>query len=129
MKIYLAGKWTEKKDIKDKMNELIEMGHTITHDWTSFESEGKGVEKKQQSAIKDIQAVRDCDILVAIMNDKTYPFRGTFTEIGCGLGLNKPIIILCQDDDAYCTTNCFYYHPNIKHFKTWNQVLKVITNF
>lgn len=52
MKLYIAGKFSEKEQIKKYMEEAIQLGHTITHDWTSFENEGDNIERMKQSDVK-----------------------------------------------------------------------------
>lgn len=128
MKLYIAGKFSEKDLTRTYMEEVIKLGHTITHDWTSFEKEGDETERMRLSAEKDIQGVRDCDCMVALLTDPKYAYRGSFTEIGCGLGLNKKVIVVNPDDNAYCTTNCFYHHPDIIHVKSWGDVLDNLIN-
>lgn len=119
MKIYIGGKFADKQKIRSYMDQVEKLGHTITHDWTSFEykpteddmfmvvkdENNDGVENMEESAKYDIEGVQDCDIFVGIFEDKIYPYRGTFTELGCALGLKKKIIVMCPEPDASCTTN------------------------
>ncbi len=126
MKIYLAGKFQDKPFIRSKMDELINLGHTITHDWTSFETGEQASEHLKQSAGHDITGVSACDILIILMTDPKYAYRGSFTELGCALGLQKQIIIVCPDDEAYCRTNCFFHYETINHVKTWEECLDKI---
>jgi len=123
MELYVAGKFSDKKQIKEYMNELVKLGHSITHDWTSFESENADQNKMAQSAVKDVEAVKECDVLIAFLTDPQYAYRGTFSEIGIALGTDKEIIVVNSDEQAYCTTNVFYHHPDIIHVKTWDELL------
>lgn len=133
MKIYVAGKWTEIDIINDVQNKLRSQGHTITHDWTCIEGMGDQInftpvqrlEYDTRCAILDINGVKEADLVFAVMSDKKYPYRGTFTEIGCALGLDKKIIIVCTGDDYYCISNCFFWHPNITHVKTIDEGLEL----
>jgi len=124
MKLYIAGKFSEKELIRKYMDEAIKLGHTITHDWTSFENEGDDIERMKRSAEKDIQAVRDCDCIIAILTDPKYAYRGSFSEIGGSLALNKKVIIVNSDKTAYCTTNVFYHHPIIIHVDSWDEAIE-----
>jgi len=135
MKVYVAGKFTDKEKIRGYMDELEKLGHTITHDWTSFKptydeddlfmgDENQG-EDMEQSAIHNIQGIRDADAVVCIMEDKKYAYRGTFTELGCAIGLKKEIILMCPEPDAICRTNCFFHHPDITRVDYWTQVLEI----
>ena len=128
MKIFVSGKWTEKQSIRIKMNELEEMGHQITFDWTSFEEEGDGPEKMRQAGINDINGVRDAQILISDMSDPDYAYRGTFCELGCALALDKPVFLLCPNPEAICRQQPFFYHPNVHHFTSWTDLLSVLEN-
>jgi nucleoside 2-deoxyribosyltransferase len=131
MKIYLAGKWSDKKENKDKMNLLIDDGHTITHDWTNNEITTRNHEELQKYAILDINGVMNADVLIAVMDDPEYAYRGTFTEIGAALGNNKPVIIISKclnemDIHHYASTNCFYHHSLIKYVSCFENVFELL---
>ena len=121
MKIYVAGNFNNKLFIRSKMNELEKLGCTITHDWTNCKSNDFSV-----AATKDMNGVKECDILVVIMTDKKKTYRGTFTEIGCGLGANKTILLYNPHEYSFSMTNCFYFHPAIIHFKKWEDCVNYI---
>lgn len=125
MKIYLAGALKNREFIRNKMKELEQLGHQITHDWTIFENI-PSIEEFPIRAINDIDGVKNADLLIVIMDDTKYAYRGTFTEIGCALGLNKDIKILCPHEKSYCQTNCFYYHPLIEHYQSWEKLIHKI---
>lgn len=121
MKLFVSGKYGDKKLIKTKMDELIKLGYEITHDWTTFEN---GKYDLSSAAVFDINGVKSCDVHVIVITDDKYVYRGTFTELGCALGLEKPILIFCPFEKAQCMTVPFYHHPSIKHFKIWTDLLK-----
>lgn len=54
MKLYVAGKWEERSLIKDLMQTLESMGHTITLDWTMHDN----TEMVKQFAIDDSSRLR-----------------------------------------------------------------------
>lgn len=129
MKLYIAGKFSEKVQIRKYMDDAVKLGHTITHDWTQSEQDGDGVEKMKNSAEKDIQAVKDCDCIIIILTDPKYAYRGTFTELGCSLGLEKKVIIVSQPDpNNYYWSNCFYHHHAIVHVETWKEAIEKMNN-
>jgi len=132
MKVYIAGKFDDKEKIRKYMDQVENLGHKITHDWTNFEVKndpdnllGGDGENMSESAKYDINGVKECDVMIVVMEDKDYPYRGTFTELGCALGLEKTIVIWCPNPKASCRTNCFFYHPSILHVDHWEQVLEV----
>lgn len=128
MKIFVSGKFDDKLFIKNKINELQDLGYEITFDWTSFEDNTVNKSIATLAAINDIDGVKNCDVHIIIISDKDYIYRGTFTELGCSLGLNKKILIWCPFEDAFCMSNPFYYHPSIRHFNDWNLCLEFLKN-
>lgn len=126
MSIYIAGKWGDKEDISQKMTQLINMGYKITHDWTKNESVTRDRSELAKFAVLDINGVLSADYMIVIMTDTKYPYRGTFTEIGCAIGAGKKILIYCPDEESYCRTNCFFYHPSINHFDSWDDLVETL---
>jgi nucleoside 2-deoxyribosyltransferase len=121
MKIYVAGKWDNKNQILQKMIELEKMGHNITHKWPTVEVvQG---ERDAEMALHDVNGVKESELLLVLMDDAEYVYRGTFTEIGVALGLNIKTWIVCPHENAYCKTNIFFHHPNIVHFQSWDDAV------
>ena len=126
MKIYLAGKWTDKETIRTHMDELEFNGHKITHDWTSYEADSNNA--KSDMAVKDVEGVKNADMVIILMTDPKYMYRGSFTELGVALGTGKAIYIICPDEKAECRTNVFFHHPSITHLESWNQLMNIVVN-
>lgn len=126
MKIYLAGKWSDKINMRKMMMELEEIGHTITHNWTNNETPTRSPQELAYFAKLDIDGVINADYVIAYMDDPKYAYRGTFTEIGCAIGCKKRIIIVSpdydltnKDEQPYYSTNCFFHHTQIEHVNSW----------
>lgn len=133
MKIYLAGKWTEKELFKKYMNDIEHIGHTITHDWTSFEADLNN--SKKSMADHDIKGVMTADAYISYMNDVDYSYRGTFTELGVALAIQRTnphykIYVVCpsyfDDKKAYCITNCFFHSSGIIHIPNWDTMMAIL---
>lgn len=99
MKVYVAGSWDDRWNgpyfVADRLKQY---GFEITYEWW-FDNEC-GPDK----AARDLQGVRDADILVAVM----YPwntYRGTYVEIGYALALGKQVYILGSGADKCIFTN------------------------
>lgn len=116
MKFYIAGKFSDKKIVRECQSTLIDLGYEITYDWTSHDETAlKDVSQLGQFAARDIQGVLDADHLVALFYDETYDYRGTFTEIGIALGAKKKVTIFCPlSETAYCKTNPFFWSSQIR---------------
>lgn len=126
MKIYVGGKYQDASIIRENIYDLIDVGYTVTHDWTSVEQHDRGYSALGKYAQYDIEGVSESDIVILIMDDPEYAYRGTFTELGCALGLDKRIIIVNPHENSYCMSNCFYHHPSIIHVKTWSDVFRYL---
>jgi hypothetical protein len=127
MKIYVAGKWADKDTLRDKMTELESLGHCITHDWTSYESDFSNT--KQDMADKDAQGVMDAEVVVCVMTDPSYAYRGSCSELGLAIASarNKELIaVVCpvQGMKAPCMTNVFVHHPMVDRFVSWTDFLQ-----
>jgi nucleoside 2-deoxyribosyltransferase len=122
MKVYLAGRYDDEK-IPSYIEILEKEGFIVTHDWTKHKGD-----IPEMASVNDFKGVHNCSYLIAIMDSTTYPYRGTFTEIGYGLALNKHVIIVNpnENDSCYCESNCFYYHPKITHLNTLDEAMNDI---
>lgn len=128
IKLFVSGKFADKSFIKAKMNELETLGYCITHDWATHEKSHDNKNDLMNASVLDINGVKESDIHIIIITDTNYPYRGTFTELGCSLGLNKQVFIWCPFEKASCMSNPFYYHPLTKHFVSWDKLLEELKN-
>lgn len=123
--IYVAGKFFDRVQIRKYMDELECMGFIISHDWCTYESNSSN--RRADMARLDINGVKDADIVVILMTDPKYAYRGSFTELGTALALNKTVYIICDDPKSQCCTNVFFHHPNIIHLNSWPDFLDRLT--
>ncbi len=107
MKVYVAGKWEDRRRCRDIMDRLEDTGHTITCDWTDHEYEDE--QYPIQYCQDDVQGVKDADVFLGVFIDNTVHYRGALVEMGIALGLGLPCYIIgnAQDD---CI---FINHPQI----------------
>ena len=151
MKIYVAGSWKNRKDIKLTWIEpLIKLGHEITHDWTEMEDERldeighplRDIDYHKMCAQSDVNGVINADVLIVVMDSavKHYSYRGTWTEIGVAIGKSltsgkdMPIILYnpwIDDEDinemakySRNVTNVFFWHDKITRVTTGNAVFR-----
>jgi nucleoside 2-deoxyribosyltransferase len=109
MRFYVAGKYSERKLIREVMNELESMGHTITEDWTKHTDLNKAL----IYAVRDTNGVKNCDALVEIMiNHNTY--QGAWVEFGIAIACDKPIYLIGDAGDDCIFTK----YPLVTRFKT-----------
>ncbi len=108
MKIYVAGKWSERENVKKVMEMIESRGHTITCNWTNHIAperiqNGEGCFNKdfdwaqnghKTYAEEDLEGVKNCDVVVACMWSPDIFYKGAWIEIGIAIGLNKNIVII-----------------------------------
>lgn len=94
MKVYVATSWANKDEAAAVMGRFRAEGVEVTHDWTRNSDEGlEGKEKAKyltKCAETDFMAVRDCDLLFLIADDRG---RGSQTELGLALAWGKHVVI------------------------------------
>jgi nucleoside 2-deoxyribosyltransferase len=161
LKLYVAGRFADKEEIGKKIKQLENKGYAITHDWTKTEipdnaqhiqtlvnddnkHTGYSFPYMRECATRDINGVVNADVLVVYMEHPNYEYRGTWTEIGCAIGLKKQIYIVMPDLEhpirerlnstivhtkynstighAFLhninTLNPFFFHPSIVHVRS-----------
>ena len=156
LKVYVAGAFAMKNDIKKIVADLIKVprgsderqwigppsaAFEIVSDWYNREHVEKNAQTLIEDAVKDINQVSSADVVFAVMTDHEYAYRGTFTEIGCALGQNKPVVVWCDgawsvdtDDGGdgalhfthYCQSNVFFHHTNVTVCDTLEMAFHVL---
>jgi nucleoside 2-deoxyribosyltransferase len=134
--LYVAGCYYDDR-IPTLIEELCAIpGVAVPYNWTRYIKQEEGVEKRMpaDSAIFDITGVEQCDMLVVVMDMHDYAYRGTFTELGAALALEKPILMMIDKGDGannntepqHASSNCFFHHPAILHVHHLDQIKRVI---
>ena len=140
MKIYVAGMYDAAAEVRAAQALVCAAGHVITYDWTvnhiPADTDPATIRKlRQQFADLDLEGVKTADVVVALFTNPCYPYRGTFTEIGCALGLGKCVMAVCPDycrylesgneEPAYAT-NCFFNASRVVHCPSVEAVLPLL---
>lgn len=103
MNIYVAGKWEEMARVREVQAQLRAVGHRITHDWTSYQSDSP-----RDQAICDLTGVRCADVLVLIV-EKDLRYAGAWVEMGIAIGRGIPVYVLGTAGDQ----NIFMNLPRV----------------
>ena len=114
MRIYVAGKWQEKAQVRKVQAAMVEAGHEITFDWTqdNLGQPEKGGDDWVQiynlwydpmglaiQADNDLQGVKTADVIViCAMNPHKY--SGTLCEMGIALGCGHDVYIIGNNLDS-----------------------------
>lgn len=117
MKFYIASKLGNYGQVRKLSGILKSAGWVHTYDWTADwiqHSSTKAVDCKTLEAIalNEYNGVKEADVVIVL----TPEGRGTHTEFGMAIALNKKVYI-CHIDDTYfkCddNTSSFYWLPQI----------------
>lgn len=127
MKIFVSGKFADKVKINNIIEDLEKLGYIITFNWTQYDEIDDTGEKKRIAGILDADGVKDADMHICILDDPHHTYRGTFTEIGISIGLDKPIVIYSPHDNADYRETPFLYHPNITCYTDWYDFWNYLT--
>lgn len=125
MKLYIAGKWDDHVALSALADQVEHDDlHTVTHRWMN-KNIGLSI---GYDALADIRGVQKCEIFVAVFTDPTYPYRGTFTELGAALATEKLVFLVCPADTEEtkfsCRTNVFFHHPHCTLLQSWDEFLQ-----
>lgn len=139
-KIYTASGWPFRASIA-RINAVLNaiQGLRVISTWVENEDGNNEPTNMGRDAQRDTDQVGECDVLLAIMNDPTYAYRGTNVEIGYALGRGKRVIIVCaglgqerQVTDTHydypynCTSNVFFWHPSITRVSTLEDAILLL---
>jgi len=114
-KIYVAS--NEVPRARKVMKELVDAGHTITFDWT-IDIENQPEQDKPAKALKEREAVRECDILVYLWKDNQ---ESTRFEAGMAMGLRKKIVAV-TDHKAW-----FFALPEVVQVDSDDRIISAIS--
>ena len=133
LQVHLAGSITDRSVMRARANNLTTFCD-ITYRW--FDDEYGSIVTLSVSAEKNIQSVRDADVIFACLDIFDYPYRGTWTEIGAAIALNKPVIIYMPQSRPLSGTpsiglnaniyNVFTHHPGVKSFLLWDDAINAL---
>jgi len=132
VRIYIGGCYNNLEEIREAQQLIEENGFEISYDWTerAKEKNPRTHENLEIDASKDILGVLDADWTILLMTDKSYIYRGTFTELGASiardLNKNQQQTIIVGSDDTYANDCCFWHHPNIIHELTIENAIETI---
>ena len=115
MKIYLAGKWEERKRIKDIADAVRLHGHTISFPWFEQHSDSTPL---QQSSIDDVCGVRDARVCIFIF-EKVLPYNGALSELGMAIAFDKDILLVGHAVD----NNIFTHYPSVQRVEVVEEII------
>ncbi|NGX51917.1 MAG: hypothetical protein KR126chlam5_00207 [Candidatus Anoxychlamydiales bacterium] len=115
MKFYIATSLLRAKDHNIVRDALIELGHTLTYDWTTHGNvKCTTTENLRKVSNKELNGIKGADILIVLIPGGF----GTHVELGAALAANKKIILFSQDEKYFLPskdTCAFYHDPSCLH--------------
>lgn len=128
MQVYLAGRYSQKEDIKVKARELESLGIEVTSSWLEEpHSPQVGLTELTPDlarfyAHQDLTDIYRADLVILFTVDPNTPTvrGGRHFESGFAHGLGRPLI-LCGPRE-----NVFHYLPSVKQYDTWAELLTAI---
>ena len=114
MKFYIASSLANYEQVRELSRLLKEAGWELTYDWTTHcQAEETDAETLRSIGERECEGIKQSDIVILL----TPRGRGTHTEFGMAIALDKKVCI-CHHDDAYfrCdeNTSAFYWLPQVK---------------
>lgn len=112
MKYYIASSFANKEIVNLTIKSLNNLGFINTYNWTLNEKADNKL-KLKNIGIEELNAVKDADILIAILPGG----KGTHIEMGIAIGFNKPVLIAYFNKELISVDNSatFYHLDNVKH--------------
>jgi nucleoside 2-deoxyribosyltransferase len=119
--------------------QLTAAGFNVISTWIQKENGINTPVASAADAVRDTDEVSAADVVLCIMMDDKYAYRGTWFECSYGLALGKRVIIVCPglgfekriSDTRYeypyqCMTNVFFWHPEIERVKTLDEAIELL---
>lgn len=118
--IYVAAKFEDRLLVREVFKTIESYGFRVALDWTDHEKDGTLDKIKWANA--DIDAIRECDAVIALFIEERHQ-RGALIEIGAALGLNKPVIIVGDKEN----TSTLLRHPLITRVNNQFEALELLS--
>jgi nucleoside 2-deoxyribosyltransferase len=125
-KVYIATGLENHVAARQLASRMEAAGWQITYAWWVHGSvQGQGPAVYQKIASSEMNGVKSADVVIALLPGG----RGTHTEIGCSLGLDKPVILYPGHDEAIAQDGrfcVFYFHPLVNRMNKDQGIDEVI---
>jgi nucleoside 2-deoxyribosyltransferase len=127
MRIYLAGQYARKLELREYAEQAKAVGIYVGADWLEESEAPEATLDSVSDKVRSKYAQHDwwdigaCDefVFFAEPQENQPPRGGRHVEFGMAIALGKPIVVIGQPE------NIFHYLPGIKieFFDTWNSAL------
>lgn len=121
--VFVATGWPQRTEGAALMRLLEQRGLRIACDWTS-----QPATNKKDTSVRDVAAMQQAQVLVAVMTLSAYAYKGTWTEVGMALGRGIPVVLVSPfvEGEADCAKNVYFHHPSFLRFASADALLQAI---
>lgn len=119
MKFYFAGRTARAADIQSMRDELQELGHELSYDWTTsdlLQTRPYPEEFAAPEAKRELEGVAMADVFILIGDEGG---TGMYVELGYALAQNIPIYCLGEHNDK----TLFQFLPEVKRVDSFEDIL------
>ena len=116
--IYLAGPYSARKRLRDRMQWLLARGVLVTASWVHGLHEGV---EPRTCAMHDLDEIDAALGVLVDLTDETSTTGGLWVELGYAIAAGAEIMVLGTAGDA----NVFAHHPRVKRASGWGDTALV----
>ncbi len=124
MKVYLAARFSRRKEMQGYADELIALGHQVTARWVvgppqsshhPDEVTGHSLAYEERVSVEDLKDVADADCIICFSEQprETNTRGGRHVEFGLAVAAHKRIILVGPRE------NVFHFLPVVENFPDW----------
>lgn len=114
-RIYLAGPFTSRDELRTVRDRLVADGHTVTSGWLAWADEADGTHDRLSGrAMDDLDDVTAADTLIMRTGVPTDSGHGWHTEFGYAAALGKRLVVVGPRE------NIFHHLPAVRVYPDWD---------
>lgn len=121
---YVAGRFSDWRVVRAVQGHLLGAGYALTYDWTVHAEAGENErdgsiapEAMMHSALTDLRAARDADLLVLVCVDDMADALGCFIEFGAAAAQGADLDVIAPHRPSIFW--CLPYAATFDSIETW----------
>ena len=128
MNIFVSGKFEDRKEIKNLLVRLENLGHKITYDWTDHIPIKPYIDNQELAnkyCVNELEGILKCDVLI-YLSDK----KGTTLKMEYGAALIRSLIEkypIIYAVGEYNDASPWFFHENTRRRDSIEEVIEEIS--
>lgn len=119
LSVYVGAAWDDAPQVREAYAALRARGAVITRPWAEITADIESGRTRGEEAVSMQTAVADADVVVVLVTDPNYPYRGLTFELATALAWHTPIVLATAlSDDCFTMENVALHHPAIQRVGT-----------